>query len=260
MLREEIPRRAYTGVMIAVFGALIGLWCILSYGHFASKVFLPTPTDVLRAGVTLYNSGDFLADLYKSNLRILGGFFLATLVSIPLGMLVGNFRVAEAAIEPFMGFIRYMPVPAFIPLIILYTGIDESAKILVIFIGTAVQMIGMVADVTKQTSAELCKAALTLGARPNEILRKVVWRASLPGIVDVCRTNLGWAWTYLIVAEVLAANQGLGLRIIKAQRFMSTDVIFFYLFVIGLLGLACDWSFKLIHRWSFPWAQERMRA
>ena len=212
-LRQDISPRAYAGVIAIVAASLTAMWCLLTYGGYVSPIFLPSPTDVWNTGADLVRSGVFLNDLSKSCQRVFGGFFAAMLISIPLGMLMGNFRVAEAAVEPLLGFIRYMPVPAFIPLIILYAGIDEFSKILVIFIGTAVQMVIMVSDVAKKASADLCKVALTLGATSSEIVSKVVWRASLPGIFEVCRINLGWAWTYLIVAEVLAAEAGLGLRI-----------------------------------------------
>lgn len=259
-LREEIPKRLTFAIAGGVFLFLFTLWCGLSYGRWVSEVFLPTPTAVVRAFIELLWEQVLLQDVWISNVRILVGFLLAAAVSIPLGMLVGNLRIFEAAFEPLIGFIRYMPVPAFIPLIMLYVGIGEAAKVLVIFIGTVVQMVIMVADVTKQASADLLKAALTLGAKPDEVFTKVIWRASLPGLFDVLRVNLGWAWTYLVVAELVAANEGLGFRILKAQRFLKTDIIFLYIFLIGLLGIAFDLFLKLLHRRYFPWAQERLKA
>jgi NitT/TauT family transport system permease protein len=258
--RQDIPSRTYWMVVAAATAGLLLLWCILTYGGYVAPIFLPSPTDVWIAAVDLYQSGVFIGDFGRSCERVFGGFAAAVVVSIPIGILMGNFRVMEAAIEPFLAFIRYMPVPAFIPLIILYAGIDEFSKMLVIFIGTAVQMIIMISDVVKKVSADLCKVALTLGATSTEIVGKVVWRAGLPGIVDVCRINLGWAWTYLIVAEVLAANQGLGFRIIKAQHLLNTSVIFFYLVVIGALGLACDVAFKFCGSRLFPWTREYLGA
>ena len=184
----------------------------------------------------------------------------AAAISVPLGMLVGNVRFVQAVVEPLMGFIRYMPVPAFIPLIVLYVGIGETAKMLVIFVGVVVQMVIMVADVTKQTPADLMRAAMALGARPSEVFTKVVWRQSLPGLFDVLRLNLGWAWTYLVVAELVAANTGLGYRILKAQRFLQTDVIFLYIGIIGLLGVTSDLMFQIARKKLFPWAEENLRS
>lgn len=259
-LREEIPRRISVAVAAVVFAGLFLVWCLLSYGGWVSEVFLPSPSAVVRALARLSADQVLAGDLWISSVRILAGFMLAAALSIPMGLLVGNVRLFEAAVEPLFAFVRYMPVPAFIPLIMLYVGIGEAAKILVIFIGTVVQMVIMVADVTRQASAELLNVALTLGAQPDEVFSKVIWRASLPGIFDVVRVNLGWAWTYLVVAELVAANQGLGFRILKAQRFLNTDIIFLYIVIIGLMGMAFDLAFKTMHRRLFPWAQEGLRS
>lgn len=259
-LRSDLPRWLYASVALASFAAVVLAWCIGSYGGFADPVFLPTPTDVYQRIFKLIDDGVLGYDLWISNARILTGFLLATLVAIPLGMLAGNLRAFEAALEPIIGFVRYMPVPAFIPLLILYTGIGETPKILVIFIGTFVQETVMIADVTKSVRADLIRASMALGANRWEVFTKVIWPASLPGTFDVARMNLGFAWTYLVVAELVAANDGLGYRILKSQRFMQTDTIFLYLFIIGLLGVTSDMIFKLIQRKLFGWAQEKLTS
>lgn len=166
--RRDIPLRTYWVVVAAASASVVPLWCILTYGGYVSPIFLPSPTDVWTAAVELYQSGVFIGDLGRSCERVFGGFVAAVIVSIPIGILMGNFRVLEAVIEPFLAFTRYMPVPAFIPLIILYAGIDEFSKMLVIFIGTSVQMIIMISDVAKRVSADLCKVALTLGATSTD--------------------------------------------------------------------------------------------
>jgi NitT/TauT family transport system permease protein len=259
-LRVAIPHWLYLLIATGSFAGLLGLWLLLSYGGFVSALFLPTAGMVAERFVALATDGVLAQDLWISNFRILAGFFAATAVAIPLGMLAGNLRVVEAALEPVLGFARYMPVPAFIPLLMLYTGIGETPKILVIFIGTVVQEVVMIADVTKSTPAGLIRAALAMGASPGEVFTKVIWPASLPGIVDMARINLGFAWTYLVVAELVAANEGLGYRILKSQRFLQTDTIFLYLFLIGVLGLACDMLFKLFERRAFRWAEEKVHG
>lgn len=259
-MRSDLPRWLYAGIASASFLALVVLWCVASYGQWASPVFLPNPTAVWNRMLTLASDGVLAQDLWVSNVRIMSGFVLATLVAIPLGMLAGNVRAFEAAMEPLIGFVRYMPVPAFIPLLMLYTGIGETPKILVIFIGTVVQETVMIADVTKNVQADLIRASMALGARPREVFTRVIWPAALPGIFDVARLNLGFAWTYLVVAELVAANDGLGYRILKSQRFLQTDTIFLYLFIIGVLGVTSDMLFKLAQRKLFPWAEERLKA
>ena len=259
-LRAAIPRSLYVAIATGSFAAIVGCWALLSIGGFVSPLFLPTPGMVAARLASLLGEGVLGADLWISNVRVLAGFAAATLVAIPLGMLAGNLRVVEAALEPVLGFARYLPVPAFIPLLMLYTGIGEAPKILVIFVGTVVQEVVMIADVTKATPSGWIRAALAMGASPVEVFTRVIWPASLPGIVDVARINLGFAWTYLVVAELVAANEGLGYRILKSQRFLQTDTIFLYLFVIGALGIACDMLFKRFERWAFVWAEQKVHA
>lgn len=259
-LRAPIGRRVAITITASLFAGLLLLWALLSYGGVVGAVFLPTPGAVLERAWLLYQDEILVADIWISNVRVLSGFLLAVLVAVPLGMLAGNLPACAAAIDPLMGFLRYMPVPAFIPLLILYTGIDEAPKVLLIFIGTVVQMTLMVGDVTRQVRADLIKVALVLGAAGREIFAKVIWRGSLPGIVDVLRMNLGFAWTYLVVAELVAAGEGMGFRILRSQRFMQTDTIFLYILLIGLIGILFDHLFKCFHRHAFPWSQESLRS
>lgn len=259
-LRAPIPKTASMLVTGTVFGGLLVLWCVLSYGGFVREIFLPTPLDVVERAIQLFREDLLLQDLWISNVRVFSGFLMAVAVAIPLGMLAGNLKIFSAAVDPFMGFLRYMPVPAFIPLLILYTGIDETPKILLIFIGTVVQMTIMIGDVTRQVQADLIKAAMVLGANTRELFSRVIWKGSLPGIVEVLRVNLGFAWTYLVVAELVAADEGMGFRILRSQRFMQTDTIFLYILLIGALGILFDYAFRRFHRHAFPWAQEGLRS
>jgi NitT/TauT family transport system permease protein len=160
-------------------------------------------------------------------------------------------------LEPLTDFIRYMPAVAFIPLIMLWVGIDESAKISVIFIGTFFQMLLMVAEDVRRTPAAQIEAAHTMGATRYEIIKLVLLPSARPAILDTLRVTMGWAWTYLVVAELVAANSGLGYSILKAQRFLKTDTIFAGIILIGLIGLVMDQAFRWLHRRLFPWAQAR---
>jgi NitT/TauT family transport system permease protein len=161
----------------------------------------------------------------------------------------------EAAHEPFVSFIRYVPVPALIPLVMVIAGIDEPAKILLIFIGTYFQMVILVADVTRQVPRDLLNAARTLGAKRLRLIFGVLVPAILPGLMDTCRIMLGWAWTYLVIAEVVATSSGLGFSIMRAQRFSRSDEIFVGIVILGLLGLGTDMLFKLVQQRLFHWAE-----
>lgn len=254
-LGEDIPRGAYLLIAAASFLLPIALWCFFTYSGRANALILPTPTRMFQAAAEMYGSGDLLPDIKISIYRIAMGFGLSAILAIPIGILMGAYKTAEAAHEPFVGFIRYVPVPALIPLVMVVAGIDEPAKILLIFIGTYFQMVLVVADVTRQVPKDLLNAARTLGANRLQILFNVLLPATLPGLLDTCRTMIGWAWTYLVIAEVVATSSGLGYSIMKAQRFSRADEIFVGIIILGLLGLGTDMLFKIVQPRLLPWAE-----
>jgi NitT/TauT family transport system permease protein len=230
---------------------------MLAASGLVDPVFLPTPDGVVRRLAMWAREGDLLTDLKVSIGRVLGGFTLAAVMAVPLGIYIGSFRPVQAFFEPLMEFARYLPAVAFVPLVMLWVGIGESAKIALIWIGTYFQMVLMVSDNVRQVPMTQIEAAQTLGASRGEILSLVVFKSALPGIVDTLRITLGWAWTYLVVAELVAANSGLGYAILRAQRFLQTDKIFVGILLIGLLGLVMDQGLRLLHRRAFPWLHTR---
>ncbi len=253
VVRGELSRRAY--LSCASFGLLapIVCWLALRWIGKVEPLFLPMPLDVLARGWVWLVQEDLLRDIGMSLYRVSAGFLFATVLALPLGVLAGTFRPAEALIEPLMDFIRYMPAVAFIPLVMLWVGIGESSKMVVIFIGTFFQQVLMVAENVRRVPMAQIEAAQTMGANSRELIRLVIWPSSKPALLDTVRVTLGWAWTYLVVAELVAANSGLGYAILKAQRFLQTDKIFFGILLIGLLGLVQDQALRWLHRNRFPW-------
>lgn len=148
-----------------------------------------------------------------------GRVLLSAVLALPLGVLVGTYAPVKALFEPLTDFIRYMPAAAFIPLVMLWVGIDEGAKIAIIFIGTFFQMLLMIAEDVRRVPMEQIEAAQTMGADRDEIVMRVIMPSAKPAILDTLRVTMGWAWTYLVVAELVAANSGLGFAVLKAQRF-----------------------------------------
>jgi NitT/TauT family transport system permease protein len=159
----------------------------------------------------------------------------------------------QALLEPLTDFIRYMPAVAFIPLVMLWVGIDEGSKIAIIFIGTFFQMVLMVAEDVRRVPMAQVEAAQTMGASRRELIEKVILPSAKPALLDTLRVTMGWAWTYLVVAELVAASSGLGYSILKAQRFLQTDKIFAGIMLIGIIGLVTDQAFRWAHRRAFPW-------
>ncbi len=253
--REVIPASLYVLLSVSSFGVLLLLWAALTYGGFIDALFLPTPGRVFRAGVDLFLEFSFTTDILNSTYRVLVGFLLAAVLGVPLGLLMGTFKAAEALIEPITGFIRYMPASAFIPLFILWLGIGDVEKIAIIFVGSFFQLVLMVAVVAKSVHKDMLETAYTLGAQRMQVIRKVLLPASLPGILDTLRIIVGWAWTYIVVAELVASSSGIGYMIISAQRMLRTASIIFGILTIGLLGLVTDYGFKWLYAKLFPWVE-----
>ncbi len=257
VIRGHLSRRTY--LLFALAGMLLPLaaWWWLSGSGLMDKVFMPGPMDVLSRVYTWYKNDNLLHDMWISTYRVVAGFALSAVLAIPLGLMIGTYRPVQALLEPLTDFIRYMPAVAFIPLVMLWVGIDESSKIAIIFIGTFFQMVLMVAEDVRRVPITQIEAAQTMGATRSEIVSLVIVQSAKPALLDTLRITMGWAWTYLVVAELVAANSGLGYSILKAQRFMQTDKIFAGIILIGLIGLVIDQFFRWLHRKNFPWLYKK---
>jgi len=253
--REPIPQSLYVLLALSSFAFFLIIWSILTYGRFVDPLFLPSPGRVFQAGVDLFSELGFTADILNSVYRVMMGFVMAAIIGVPLGLIMGTFKVAEAFTEPVVGFIRYMPASAFIPLFILWLGIGDIEKIAIIFVGSFFQLVLMVAVVAKNVHKDMLETAYTLGVRRFQVIRKVLLPASLPGIVDTLRIIVGWAWTYIIVAELVASASGIGYMIISSQRMLRTGNIIFGILTIGMLGLITDFFFKWLYNKLFPWVE-----
>ncbi len=253
--REPIPKGLYFTLALSSFAFFLILWSILTYGRIVDPLFLPSPGRVFQAGVDLFSELGFTTDIFNSVCRVMLGFFVAAMIGVPVGLFMGTFKVAEALTEPVVGFVRYMPASAFIPLFILWLGIGDLEKVAIIFVGSFFQLILMVAVVAKNVHKDMLETAYTLGVRRFQVIRKVLLPASLPGIVDTLRIIVGWAWTYIIVAELVASASGIGYMIISSQRMLRTGNIIFGILTIGMLGLLTDFFFKWLYNRLFPWVE-----
>jgi NitT/TauT family transport system permease protein len=253
--REPIPKSLYFILTLSSFAFFFVLWSILTYGGLVDPLFLPSPGKVFQAGVDLFRELGFTVDILNSVYRVMMGFIMAAILGVPIGLIMGTFKMAEAFTEPVVGFIRYMPASAFIPLFILWLGIGDVEKIAIIFVGSFFQLVLMVAVVAKNVHKDMLETAYTLGAKRFQVIRKVLLPASLPGIVDTLRIIVGWAWTYIIVAELVASASGIGYMIISSQRMLRTGNIIFGILTIGMLGLITDFFFKWLYNKLFPWVE-----
>jgi NitT/TauT family transport system permease protein len=238
---------------ILFFVLFFAFWGVATLGGFVSPTFLADPITMVQDGYDLIANQGFLSDIGMTVWRVLGGFIMASIVAIPLGIAMGAYKPIEALLEPFVSFARYLPASAFVPLLILWSGIGETQKLLVIFIGAVFQLILMIAVIVSNTRRDLVEAAYTLGAKDRGVIRRVLVPSSAPDIAETLRLVLGWAWTYVIVAELIGSSSGIGYMIINSQALMATGQIIFGIIVIGVIGLISDLAFKYINRWLFAW-------
>jgi NitT/TauT family transport system permease protein len=256
-LREEISPSLYFAAGGSLIAFVFLLWWVVTGLELVSPIFLPSPEAVWKELVRQIREGILWQDLSTSVYRITAGWIISTLFAVPIGILMGNFRFFEGLLEPFIDLIRYMPAVAFVPLTILWAGVGDTQKFIILFIGTFFQEVLMIMDNVKTVPREMIQVSYTFGLTKWETLRKVILPAAMPGIWDTFRITLGWAWTYLVVAELVAANVGLGYRIMRAQRFLQTESIILGILVIGLLGLLTDYAFKWSYRRMFYWVEQK---
>ena len=243
-----------TGLGILFFVLFFGVWAVATLGGFVPKTFLADPITMLRSGWTLLAEQGFAKDIAYTVWRVVGGFIAAALIAVPLGVAMGAYKPIEAFFEPFVSFARYLPASAFIPLLILWAGIGEAEKLALIFIGSFFQLVLMVAVQVGATRRDLVEAAYTLGANDWGIVRRVLIPYSAPQVAETLRLVLGWAWTYVIVAELIGAANGIGHMITDSQALLATDQIIFGIITIGAIGLVSDVAFKRANRALFGWA------
>ncbi len=242
-------------IATGTFVMLLVAWAVVTSTGFVDPLFLPSPWAVGSSLIEQGQNGQLASDLSVSIYRIAVGYAIATAMAVPLGILMGSFRVWEAAIEPLVDFIRYMPVVAFVPLSILWVGTDDPQKFLIIWLGTFFQQVLLVMDASKRVPKDFVNLGRTLGFSDVTILRRIVLPASAPGIWDALRISLGWAWTWLVLAELVAASSGLGYRITVSQRYFNTDIIIGYVIILGLLGLISDQVMKAAGRRMFRYQE-----
>lgn len=255
MMRDslKISRFHYLALsMIGLFSFFL-LWWIATVFQWVSPLFLPSPQSVGAAMIASIQSGELLKDAGMSMLRILLGVSISLICALPLGIATGRSKKIEALLEPLIAFIRYIPPSAFIPLAIIWLGIGEVEKIVILFLGLTPYLALIFANLVSQVRTDLIEVSLTLGATGHQVLRHVIIPSILPQLWDTLRITFGAAWTYVIITEIVGADSGLGHLMVESGRFLRTDVVFAAVIVIGCLGLATDYFFKWMRPLLFRW-------
>ena len=216
-------------------------------GNLVNPIYLPAPHQVATALVTAFTTPPAQADapwfhqsLWHSIKIVFSAFFIASLVGIPLGILCGFSNKISQLTEPFVEFFRYLPAPAFGALAVAILGINDAPKIAIIVIGTLFQQILIIANTTRMVDRGLIEAGYTLGTNKAKSLFHVVIPAALPDIYRDLRVLLGWAWTYLIVSELIGTTTGITWFITQQARYQNFDNVYAAILIIGVIGLVCD--------------------
>ncbi len=260
MHNDNLPlqkRVRFAALSVATF---LVLWFIVASMEFISPIFLPAPQTAAVAAAVLIKDFGLLGDILASMYRIVSGFVLACIVAIPLGLLLGVSTKAKATLEPIIGFARYIPPSALVPLFILWFGIGDLEKVLLIFAGITPYLAILVFDVVARTSRDTIAAGYTLGASRVQIIRYIILPQSMPSIWDAMQLMFGAAWTFVVLAEIVASTSGLGHLIITSQRFLQTENVIVAVLVIGALGLLTDYLFAWSYRKFFPWTEKIVYA
>lgn len=264
-IAEDIPPGLSWLLMVLSVVVPLTLWWLLTAYGDVNPTFLPSPAKVGQAFGDLWYQYNAIKqqDTYPliqatiaSCFRVGSGFLLASILAVPIGIGMGAFASLRSLGEPIIGILRYMPAPAFIPLLLIYLGLDEAPKIALIFIGTIFFNVLMIMDAVKFVPKELIETTYTLGGNRTQVLFQVITPYVIPRIIDAFRVNMAASWNLVVVAELVAADEGLGKRILLAQRFNSVDEIFVCLIVLGLLGFSLDIFFRWLQHVTCRWAIE----
>jgi NitT/TauT family transport system permease protein len=232
------------------------LWMVISSLKLVPPMFLPTPATVIDAGIKMFAEENLIVDVLASSARVLAGFVVAAIIGVPMGLAMGTFYSLDSLFAPIVGTVRYMPVTAFVPLIVIWLGLEEPSKILIIMLGVVLYNAIMVADAVKFIPNEMINVAYTLGATRRDAVFKVIIPAAFPSVLDTLRVNISGAWNFLVIAELVASQNGLGFKIIQAQRFLQTEKVLFCIALIGVIGLVIDYGLKSISQRLTPWADQ----
>ena len=253
-LRVQVHRNK--SVALGIIGGVI-FFAIWEIAHYmmpeAKQRFLPSVEHVIATAYYLLAEKGFIYDIAKSCYRIFVSFFAASAIAIPLGIGMGCFANLRATLNPSVSGFRYRPAASFIPLLLVWFGPTDLAKMGLLFIGVIFFLTALILDSTKAVPIELTEASLTMGASSRQVVLGVITPAAAPAILDSMRNMIAVGWTYLVIAEIVGADDGIGAVMMRAGRFLHVDIIMAGIFTIGILGVLTDSLFRLVSRLAFGW-------
>lgn len=236
---------------------MLGAWWLATHMGWVSRLFLPKPMQIWSAFVQAVNGdldgatlwGHFLASMG----RVFGAFVLAVALGIPIGILMGTSRIARGLFDPPIEFYRPLPPLAYLPLMIIWFGIGETSKIILLFLAIFAPVVLAARAGVRSVSQEQIQAALSMGASLPQVIRHVIMPGALPEILVGLRIGMGVGWTTLVAAEMVAADAGLGKMVFNSSNFLRTDVVILGILLIGFVAFAFELTLRWVERWAVPW-------
>ena len=264
------PKEKFFSVRVTVSGrqgfvlgllGLVSLFALWQLGHWATpelqRKFLPGVDEVVGKIIYLLINKDFISDIGVSLYRIYLSFFVACLVAVPLGLIMGCFVKVRALVNPTVGGLRYLPAASFVPLLLVYLGPTDTAKMALLFLGCVFFLIALILDNVLAVPKEFVESAQTMGADRKHIILRVALPAAAPQILDSMRNMIAVSWTYLVIAEIVAATDGIGAVMMRGAKFLHIDIIMAGILTIGVLGVLTDILFRNASRFLFPYVYTR---
>ena len=244
-------------ISAVVIVGLILFWWFITYIGYVKPLFLPSPLAVIDAFLTMLKDGftgaSFWEHTWVSTLRVFGAFLLACVIGIPLGIAMGMSSVARGIFDPPIEFYRPLPPLAYLPLIIIWFGIDETPKVLLIYLACFAPMALAARSGMKSAAQEQINAAYSMGASYMQVIRHVIVPSAMPDILIGMRIAIGFGWTTLVAAEMVAANVGLGQMVLNASNFLRTDIVIMGIIVIGVVAYLFDLLMRWVEQTLVPW-------
>lgn len=255
-IRESVTHATARQLALAGVATFLGAWCVLTYGGFMPRVILPSPTQVLRAFPYLHEEEALVRSAGYSLYRVTMGFAISGLVAIPLGLIMGTYPKVKHFLSPLVDPLRFLPISALVPLFLVWFGIEETMKIMLLFVGTFVYLLPLVVEAVEHVDDVYLQTAATLGASRWQIIYHVLVPGSLPTIGEALRVMNGIGWTYVILAELVNPKYGLGALITVAGKRGHVDWIFAGIIVILVIGVLTDQVIRLVNKQLFKWSEE----
>ncbi|MDB5822956.1 MAG: transporter permease [Herminiimonas sp.] len=247
------------GWAILPFACLVGFWIMLRASGLINPTLLPSPLEVLNTFWSTLTNGNLLINIVMSVQRVLFGLLLGMLAAVPVGFLIGWYKPVRRFVDPLINFFRALPPIALIPLVIVYLGIGESAKIFILFYASFFSAVIVMYEAMTQISPVYIRVARTLGATDTEIFLKVMVPLTVPHMLTALRVALGVAWATLVASELVAAQQGLGAMIQNASAFFDLRTIYLGIICIGVLALTMDMLLRRLSKKLVSW-QDRIEG